>query len=237
MNLIKKSLAVTLLATLTTTAWAINSQVNTENDNVISFNTQVSQSVDHNLWEAKLFIQEDNKDLQTATTAVNKNLDKALEIIKKNNEIEIKSTTINTRVRYNEDNQQEGWIVNGEIVLKSKNNIALSKVLNSLNGIVAIESINSEVSDAALAALEDSMTEKALKQFEHKAKVIQNTMHAKNYKIISLNLSTPMDRYRPYQLMRMASESPAAENSTTVLGQQKTTINARVDAKIQLINE
>lgn len=232
MNLMKKSLAVTLLATLTTTAWAINPQVNTENNNIISFNTQVNQSVNHNLWEAKLFIQKEDKNLQQATTAVNKNLDKALNIIKKNNEVEVKSTTINTRVRYNDDNQQEGWIVNGEIILQSKNNIALSKVLNSLNGIVAIESINSEVSDTALAALEDSMTEQALKQFEHKAKVIQNTMQAKNYKIISLNISTPMDRYRPYQLMRMT----AADNAETpILGQQKTTINARVDATIQLI--
>lgn len=64
--------------------------------------------------------------------------------------------------------------------MESKDFDAIAKVLENLGDQVAIDHINFSVSPEKMVSLEDEMTLEIIKQFQHKADVIQQGLKAKN---------------------------------------------------------
>ncbi len=232
-NLIQKTLTLTLATTcaLSVFAYEEDSMQKQSIYDVVNFRTSVDKSVKHNFWQAQVFIQHTNASLEKATSATNQALEKALNIIKQQKNVQIKDNNLRSRVHYNDKNQQDGWVVSGELTLRSGDNKALAETLTALNGLVAVQSLSSGVSKNKIASLDDEMIKNVLQQFENKADFIRKSMHAKSYKIVYLNINSPMaDSYpQPYLMMRSSNAT------TAVLDEQKTTLKATVDAQIQLI--
>ncbi|MEE3609590.1 SIMPL domain-containing protein [Avibacterium paragallinarum] len=208
-------------------------------DNQIAFDVEVEKEVSHDLLQATLFIQAENKDLALANKEVNRKINQAFSILKGYSDVELRDDSRSTQVRYNKDGKQDGWIARGRLVLQSKNVEALSKVISKLNGILAIEYVNSQVSSTAINQLEEEMMQQALAQVERKAQLIQQSLHAKGYKIVELIIRTPAEsgRFvaRPYAVMaKMASPEMSDQMQ---LGTGKANVRASINAKIQLIQE
>lgn len=205
-------------------------------DNIVTFEIAVEKEVLHDLLQATLFVQAEDKELTLVNKKVNTKINQALEILKNYPDVEIRDNLRNTQIRYNDDKKQNGWIGRGQLFLQSKNNESLSKAINALDGILAIEYTNSQVSSNTLTHIEDEMMQQAFHQLEHKAKFIQQSLGANNYKIVELTIRTPNENghfiARPYAAMARAN----TEDSVQLEG-GKTNVRASIEAKIQLIQE
>lgn len=206
--------------------------------NIVSFSVDVEKELSHDLLQVTLFTQAENKDLALANKEVSNKINQAFEILKSYPDVELSDNSRSTQVRYNSDGKQNGWIARAQLVLQSKNNEALSNAMTKLNGILAIEYVNSQVSSTAINRVEDEMTKQALEQLNRKANLIQQSLGAKGYKIVELNIRTPMEsgRFvaRPYAMAKMAS---SMSNDEVQLGNGKANVRASIEAKIQLVQE
>ncbi|MFZ7174465.1 SIMPL domain-containing protein [[Pasteurella] aerogenes] len=232
-----KHIAFILMAALPMSLSANTAPASTiKSGNIVSFSTEVEKEVAQDLLQVTLFIQAENAALPKANQEVNSKINQALEIIKAQSAVEIKQNSRNTYVRYNQQGKQNGWVASGQLVLQSADSEALSKILSDLDGILAISSVNALVSPETIAKSEDELTTKVLKKFERQAQLIKTTLKAKDYAIVELNLTSPIENddivARPYGAMARVAK---VDDNSVKLEQGKTQLKARLDAKIELV--
>ena len=207
---------------------------------VISFSTEVTKEVDYDVMEVTLFIKDENKNLKELNQTINQKANAALEVIKKQRAVEIKKNTRSTQVRYDSKGKQSGWIERADLVLESKDFVALSQVISDLNDTFAIAEVMQKLSKEATAKFEDEMMKSALAQFQHKAQLIQTSLNAKGYEILNLNLDSRNELpYFEGRMMPLAKASAfASENADEVNldSHSKAELKATVSAQIKLFN-
>lgn len=208
------------------------------NENTINFDVSVEKDIAHDLLQVTLFTQVENKDLTLVNKEVNSKINQALEVLKNYPDVELRDNSRSTSVRYGKDGKQNGWVTRGQLLLESKNSESLSKVMNALEGILAIEYASSRISSSAIKSIEDEMIQQALKQVEHKAKLFQQSFGVKDYKIVELNVRTPMESgptvFRAYAAQEKSFSSVYDEIPLT---NGKANVKVSIDARIQLIQE
>ena len=204
---------------------------------VISFSTEVTKEVDYDVMEVTLFIKDENKNLKELNQTINQKANAALEVIKKQSAVEIKKNTRSTQVRYDSKGKQSGWIERADLVLESKDFVALSQVISELNDTFAIADVMQKLSKEATAKFEDEMMKSALAQFQHKAQLIQTSLNAKGYEILNLNLDSRNELpYFEGRMMPLAKASAfASENADEVNldSHSKAELKATVSAQIK----
>lgn len=234
MKMLKTTLVIALAAGSASATFAADDLSSNNMLDVVSFRTSVNKEVKHNYWQATIFTQTQNDSLAKANTQVNQTLQKALATLKNEKDVQVKDNDIYSRVHYNDKDKQDGWIVNGNLTLRSTSSEALSKALTDLKGTMAVQGMQSGVSKAKLAKLDNELIQKALAQFKKKAEFITESMGAKGYKIVSININSPMsDSYNPPYMF--AANLRSSNSDTPVMGNQTTDIKASIDAQIQLI--
>lgn len=209
------------------------------NISTVLFNAEVEREIPHDLQTASLFIQTENSDLLVATTSVNKKIVQALDILKSFSAVNIQENSRSTQIRYDSSGKQNGWIARGQLVLQSKDNVILSQAISALDGVLAIESITSSLSSTALSTVEDEMTKQVLDKMQHKALVIQQSLQAKSYQIIELNVFPPVEQndFNPkVYSAAVKSRSVSYDAPEIYLSSPKTNIKVRIEARISLNN-
>lgn len=205
------------------------------NQTIFQFSTEVSRVVEKDLMDVSLYSRKTGKSLVALKNEVSSNLNKVLEAAKQYPDIEVQADGISNRVNYNEKGKVDGWIAEGYINLKSKNFVAMEKVLDTLGNQVAINNISFSVSPESLKALEDSLTLDVIKQFQHKAEVVQKGLNAKSYQLIDVQLNTLNGMEQHYgvrPMMAMAKMAgPAADEMPLEAG--KETISATASGKVK----
>lgn len=163
------------------------------------FSTQVSRTVEKDLMNAEVFSRKSGKNLAELKKSVSTNLNKVLELAKKDPSIEVFAEGITNYADYDQKGKVSGWVAEGRIQLKSKNFDAVANILENLgNDDVAIAQVEFSVSPEKMASLEDEMTLEIIKQFQHKAEVIQKGLNAKKFVLSDIQLSTPNGDQPPY---------------------------------------
>lgn len=234
----KKIFAILPLALATMTVFAENGAetniTETMNGSTFEFSTQVSRTVERDLMQATVYSRKTGKSLAELKKGVSADLNKVLAFAKQQANVEVQTDGISNHANYNEKGKVDGWVAEGYINLKSKDFEAMAKVLENLGDNVAISSVNFSVSPEKMAALEDEMTLDIIKQFQHKAEVIQKGLQAKNYRLTNVQLHTPNGQNygenRP--LMAMAKMERSAMDEMP-LEAGKETISATASGKIK----
>ena len=207
----------------------------TKQATTFQFTTEVSRTVEKDLMEVSLYSRKLGKSLNSLKNEVSANLNKVLDIAKQYPDIEVQADGILNQVNYNDRGKVDGWVAEGYINLKSKNFASIEKVLENLGNNVAINNIGFSVSPETMKALEDEMTLAVIKQFQHKAEVVQKGLNAKSYQLVDVQLNTPngvgnRDDIRP--MMAMAkSASYATEEMPLETG--KETISATASGHVE----
>ena len=208
--------------------------------NVISFSTEVTKDVEYDVMEVTLFVKEENKNLKELNQTINQKVNAALEVLKKQSAVEIKKNTRSTQVRYDSKGKQSGWIERADLVLESKDFVALSQVISDLNDTFAIADVMQKLSKEATAKFEDEMMKSALAQFQHKAQLIQTSLNAKGYEILNLNLDSRNELpYFEGRMMPLAKASAFASKNADEVNldsHSKAELKATVSAQIKLFN-
>lgn len=207
---------------------------------VISFSTEVTKEVDYDVMEVTLFIKDENKNLKELNQTINQKANAALEVIKKQSAVEIKKNTRSTQVRYDSKGKQSGWIERADLVLESKDFVALSQVISDLNDTFAIADVVHKLSKEATAKFEDEMIKDVLAQFQHKAQLIQTSLNAKGYEVVNLNLDSKNEIPYLYEGMKsvpkMKSFSSVVADEVNLDNNGKVELKASVSAQIHLLN-
>ncbi|MBN6081545.1 SIMPL domain-containing protein [Aggregatibacter actinomycetemcomitans] len=208
--------------------------------NVISFNTEVTKEVDYDVMEVTLFVKQENKNLKELNQAINEKVNAALDVIKKQSAVQIKKNTRNTQVRYDNKGKQSGWTERADLVLESKDFVVLSQVISDLNETFAIADVMQKLSNEAAVKFEDEMLKSALAQFQHKAQLIQTSLNAKGYEVISLGLDSrneiPYLGGRMIPVAKIKSFASEVADEVSLDSNDKAELKTSVSAQIRLLN-
>ncbi|OAQ14298.1 hypothetical protein F480_07935 [Bibersteinia trehalosi Y31] len=197
------------------------------------FSTQVSRTVEKDLMTAEVFSRKAGKKLPELKKAVSANLNKVLEQAKQNADIELIAEGISNYADYDQKGKVIGWVAEGRVRLISKNFDAIANILDHLDEEIAITAVDFSVSPEKAAALEDEMTLEIIKQFQHKAEIIQKGLNAQKYTLTEVQLNTP-NGYAPHDESRMYALSSAkmATENKLPLEAGKQLINATASGKV-----
>lgn len=210
-------------------------------ENQIQFTAEVVKEVEKDEMQVAFYVQEEGKDAKALNQMIVESINRALDLVKKQEAVQIVSQQRYTQVRYDKDGKHNGWVDRAELVLKSKDNQVLSQLIGQLNEHLKISSMYATVSQESLDKVEEEMTAAVLKKFQQKAQSIQSLMKAKNYRVIELNLvpNDLMGATRPYAVaMRSADKFYSSySNDEMALEGGKTQLRASVQARIELIND
>lgn len=176
-----------LLATTATGVQAAEEKVGTQ----FQFSAEVRRSVDKDLMRAQVYSRKTGKNLAELKQAVSTNLNKVLEQAKSNKAIQVSADGVTNYANYDQKGKVNGWVAEGRIELESKDFAAIAKILENLGDEIAIGYIDFSVSNDKMSQLEDEMTLEAIKQFQHKAEIIQKGLNAKSYQLKDIQLDTP----------------------------------------------
>lgn len=228
-----------LMLALLALPFAMETYAEAPSMNIITFNAEVEKEVAQDLMQVVMFTQEEGKDIHVLDQKVTERMNAAVALVKKQDSVAIQSQERNTYVRYGKEGKQNGWVSRAELVLQSKDSVALSKLIGELNHHLMIEKLYATLSMEKLTALEQEMTQAVLQKFEQKAKVIQTSLKSKGYKVLELNLSTPHDMIQPraYATKMMQANSVSSYQDEIQLEAGRTKIRAEVHAKIELIHD
>lgn len=237
-----KSLSLALLA-LPLAMPALADNPPAPQTNVVSFNAEVEKEVERDLLQTTLFFQTEGTNLAALNKTINEKLTKALSVAKQESAVTFKSNFRTTNVRYNNQGKQSGWVARVELELESKDGQALSKVINDLDGVMAVANTQALVSAEKLMSLENELTQAVLDKFKQKATLIQTSLNMKGYRVLELDVSSVNESFaniRPYMVGAMArsadfAEAKIAPDADLENGKEK--IKARVNARIALLNE
>ncbi|QIA77252.1 SIMPL domain-containing protein [Rodentibacter caecimuris] len=209
--------------------------------NIVSFNTEAEKSIERDLLNVRLFYQVDGKDLADLNKTISERLDKAVGIVQKQSAVEIKGNSRNTSVRYNNEGKKTGWIARANLVLESKDFQALSEVLNSLDGILAIEDVNATISPEKLMSVESELTQAVIEKFKNKATLIQHSLQMNNYRILNLDISSVNEStaIRPYTSSRAAKVAMLSSDTApnAFLENGKEAVRVQATAQIELLKD
>lgn len=206
-----------------------------ESASVFHFSTQVNRTIEKDLMEAEVYSRKAGKNLAELTKSVSTHLNGVLEEAKRHTNVELAAQGVNHSADYDKKGKVIGWMAEGSISLKSKDFDAMAKILENLGEHVAIRTIHFSVSPEKMASLEDEMTLEIIKQFQHKANVIQQELNAKKYTLSDIQLSTPngannQTMPRMYSMTKMASMSKDMDELPMEAGKQ--TISASASGKV-----
>lgn len=226
------------LLPLFTVSLAQATTLDTTQSTTFHFSTQVSRTVEKDLMKAVVYSRKTGKNLSAIKKQVSESLNNVLEKAKKATTIDIEADGISNYVNYNNKGKVDGWVAQGNLTLKSKDFDAIAKILEALGDDVAISDIEFSVSPEKMASLEDEMTIEAIKQFQHKATVVQNSLNAKSYQVLDVNLDTPNGENYSHPQPRMYAARMAmaasAEVDSMPLEAGKAKISARASGMVKI---
>ncbi|MBF0752576.1 MULTISPECIES: SIMPL domain-containing protein [unclassified Pasteurella] len=210
--------------------------------NVVSFSTEVEKNIERDLLSVRLFYQVEGKNLSDLNQTISERLNKALGIVKGQSAVEIKGNSRHTSVRYAEDGKKNGWIARATLVLESKDFQALSNVMTSLDGVLAVEDVNATLSSEKLMGVENELTQAAIEKFKNKATLIQHSLQMKNYRILDLEISSvnelaPIRAYASPRAAKVAMLSAESTADNAFLENGKETVRVRANARIELLKD
>lgn len=196
-------------------------------ETTFTFSTEVTRSIDKDLMQVQLNSQKTGKKLSELKQQVSANLNKVLELVKQQKGIQIQSNGVNSYANYDPKGKVSAWVVEGSIQLESQDIEVLAKILDNLGDDIGISYVDFSVSQQKLASLEDEMTLDAIKQFQHKAEIIQKGLNAKGYHIKDVQLNSPGDfsSQQNYAAVSLMAKSEK-ENVPLVAGKASISANA-----------
>lgn len=223
-------------AALSASATTDNVPLEADKGSVFHFSTKVSRTVEKDLMQADIYSRKSGKNLGELKKTVSTNLNKVLEAVKQYPSIDVSADGVTNHASYDNKGKVVGWETEGHIILKSKDFDAMAKVLENLGNEIAINYIDFSVSPEKMASLEDEMTLDIIKQFQHKAEVIQQGLKAKNYVLTDIHLSTPnsgnnYSQARMYKAVPLAASMDSAPEAMPMEA-GKETISATASGKV-----
>lgn len=203
----------------------------------VNFTVITEKEIPRDLLQATLYVRTEGNNLGALNKQINEKVEGALNLLKTQPEVVLRSNNRDSQIRYNNQGKKNGWIVDASLVVESKNFQAFSELLNQLSEHFAIEDMSASVSKEARKELENELTEAVLLEFNSKAQLIQKSLNAKGYRVVDLDLDLPKAVSEERHEMMRTKAYAAELNEASFNPAGKQILKARINARIALIND
>ena len=203
----------------------------------VNFTLVTEKEIPRDLLQATLYVRTEGNNLGMLNKQINEKVEGALNLLKTQPEVVLRSNNRDSQIRYNNQGKKNGWIVDASLVVESKNFQAFSELLNQLSEHFAIEDMSASVSKEARKELENELTEAVLLEFNSKAQLIQKSLNAKGYRVVDLDLDLPKAVSEERREMMRAKAYTAELDEASFNPAGKQILKARINARIALIND
>ena len=203
----------------------------------VNFTVVTEKEIPRDLLQATLYVRTEGNNLGVLNKQINEKVEGALNLLKTQPEVVLRSNNRDSQIRYNNQGKKNGWIVDASLVVESKNFQAFSELLNQLSEHFAIEDMSASVSKEARKELENELTEAVLLEFNSKAQLIQKSLNAKGYRVVDLDLDLPKAVSEERREMMRAKAYTAELDEASFNPAGKQILKARINARIALFND
>ncbi|MFD2230219.1 SIMPL domain-containing protein [Alkalimarinus sediminis] len=214
--------------------FSLSAQAEDINYNLYQLSAITEDEIDNDVMRVTLLATHQASVAAEANKVVNRQMTPALEVLKKTNGIRYETGNYQTQPIY-QNQQIAGWKASQEVELKSTDFNQLSILVGKLQKDLKVTSMGFEVSKAVRQKAEQRLSVDALNQFKERALLIQKTMGASGYQVVSIDVNT--DSHRPpvrYAMMR-AEAATAYDSPGPAVEGGNSTIKVNVSGQIQLI--
>ncbi len=203
------------------------------NYNLVNLFGAAEKHIDNDLLKVTMQSSADADSAQEAAKIVNQEMNWALDLIKDTTGIRKQTVNYQTRPRYS-NKVIVGWSASQQLQLESKEINELSHVVGRLQENLQVNSMNFAVSPAQKKAAADELISEALAAFEKKARLISETVGARDFRIVTLSVAENAPAI-PYQRSYQAEAMAMAPASAPQLEAGESRLVVRVDGTIQLV--
>ncbi len=204
------------------------------NYNLYQLSASAEDEVDNDVMKVTLLATHQASVATEANKVVNKQMTPALEMLRKTTGIKYETGNYQTQPIY-QNQQIAGWKASQEIELKSSDFNQLSTLVGKLQKDLKISSMGFEISKPVRQKAEQQLSVDALNQFKERAILIQKTMGASGYQIVTVDVNTGSHRPPMRHKMMRAEIVTASDSAMPAIESGDSTINVNVSGQIQLI--
>jgi len=204
------------------------------NYNLYHLSASAEDEIENDIMKVTLLASHQSLKSSDANKVVNQQMTMALEILKKTKDIQYETGNYQTQPVY-QNRQITGWNASQQIELKSSDVDQLSEVIGKLQKELKISSMSFDVSKPVRQKAENGLSVEALNQFKERAELIQKTMGADQYQIVTVDINTGTQRPPARQRLMMTEMSMASASPAPTVEGGNSTVTVNVTGQIQLI--
>lgn len=193
-----------------------------------------SQAANNDMGVAELYAERSGADAGEMASQVNRSISAALETARKYTDVKVQTAGLSTWPVYSKSGGKiEAWRVRAEIRLESRNSAALSTLVGSLQGDLAVSRITMQPAPETQRKAADDAIVDALHRFEQRANLIASTL-GKRHRIYRLNVAEAGTR--PPVFAKARSPLMLSEAASAPIEAGESQVEVSVSGSIELLD-
>lgn len=187
--------------------------------NQVNLQAQSERDIPNDQLTVLLAVEKEGKEAAKIANKVNKDMEWALNIVGKHNDIESRTLSYNTSPVYDK-RAVIGWRAIQQLELKSTNITELSELVGDLQERLQVKNMKFNPTRETREHYENELIEEAMIAFKQRVEIVKKHMHEKNVRMVNIHVNTgggrPQPIYAESRMMAMDSKrSPAVETGTS----------------------
>ncbi|MFK7852971.1 MAG: SIMPL domain-containing protein [Granulosicoccus sp.] len=160
--------------------------------NAFTFSSSASAEIDNDLMTATLLVQDEDKDSAVLANRINVTMAWALDTLEPFTSIKAKTRDYQTYPRYDSSQSRRliGWRATQSLQLDTEDFEAAGKAIQQLQERLQVQGIKLSVKPASQEIAASALIKRALFAFKGRAALIQESMNAKSYRIVDVDIQT-----------------------------------------------
>jgi len=202
----------------------------------ITLSASASKEVPQDELQVTLYAVSESDEAKTTADEVSTRILKALSILNSESGISTQTGIFNTHPIYRKD-KITGWRSRQTLEVKSSSPKLLSQLIGRVQNHVLLENIRYNISEQVRRITENQLIDKAMENFQHRARLVTSSLRREKYRLVDMNISTNHPRPNLIQARTMmASHAESAASPAIQAGKQRIQVNINGTIEVQLKN-
>lgn len=201
--------------------------------NRVSFQVEARREVANDWVTATMGISENGREVADLADRINKTMEWALEITRAQEGIKFRSGGYQTYPVY-EKSRLKDWRASQQLIIEGNDVDRISKLLGQLQARLQLQSIQFSVSPKIRQQMEEILIKDVLEGYKTRAKLIQDSLGARGYQTIKININTSGGHPRPMMHRTAMSGAVHAEMAKPAFEAGSSHVSVQVNATIEL---
>ncbi|MGF6939883.1 putative secreted protein [Paraburkholderia sp. UCT70] len=201
---------------------------------VLSLNAQASAEVPQDEVEITLFYEQEASEPSSLTSTLNERADAALQKARGVSGVTARSGAFSIFPSTDRDGRISTWRGRTEVVLKSRDFAAASKLAGQMASIMQVGNVRFSLSPEAQRAAEQRLSGEAIKSFREQAAASSQAFGFSGYSIREVNVNHSGVMPRPVMMMSARAMGADAKSAPLSLEGGTSTVTVNVSGSVQM---